>query len=993
MMAFSLVLACVDCSFGLDPAKKVRQYVHQAWTSRDGLPGNAVIDIAQTQDGYLWVATPMGLARFDGAQFDIFNKLSGQLPSSYVTRLATDSRGSLWIGTGAGLVHCHEGKFDVVGKETGLDGATIMDIAADRKGRLWILSKGRLWRYDSGSFTELDPSKDFGPTAMLFGIAVDKMDNVWGVLKGGIVCVLKNDRFEAVPQLPEMKGQALGFISVVRDGSMWVSGWNGDVYRYLNGEWTKFGPKEGLAGMVTGRAVRDQDGSVWLASLAGLARIIGSNCTFFPADNREIPDQLLVAYEDREGNLWLGSGSQGLHRFTDASFTQLASEQGLPDAAVNAICEDFDHNIWVATNAGFYQGRDRFTQIYPADLFKESLSRVEIVSDPRDHSLWIGTAGGLYHRQREALVRYAQKDGLPSDQVFALCLDHQGVLWIGCGSGLTCFSDGKFFLPQGCPSVTSISTLTEDHDGGMWIGTVLGLFRYASGELTRFSREDGLGGEICITTCVDSKGRVWISTLNGGLSRYSGHRFFTYTEKDGLYGETIDSIIEDPVAGDLWLSGDKLFRISEKQLDDFQSGQSKRLVGTTFDFSDGLKSDINANCPDHVLRSEDGKLWWATGQGIAVVDPDRLILHDAAGPIVIKNLIADDRVIAGQRPRLSAGTRRLQIQYAALTLSAPDKIRFRYRLDGMDQQWFDAGQRREALFTGLRWGNYRFAVQASGDGGATWTGPVAEAAFYVSPHFYETWWFLALCVGVAGGLIWVAFILRRRQLEARFRAVLTERIRVAGDIHDSLAQGFTAAATLLDGLGTQVDSALSSRLRSIRSILGSSLADARTMIAVLRGQPSSGDSFGSRLRKLVDQLSLASAAQILLDFDEGEMPLISITVEQELLRICQEAVNNSVRHADAKHIWVRLCVEDRKTLHLTIQDDGKGFDVEHVAKSSHDTHFGLAGLTERAKRVGGDLQIRSKPGKGSEVELLVSLGSREPRFSIRKGFLRNKHPD
>jgi signal transduction histidine kinase len=226
-------------------------------------------------------------------------------------------------------------------------------------------------------------------------------------------------------------------------------------------------------------------------------------------------------------------------------------------------------------------------------------------------------------------------------------------------------------------------------------------------------------------------------------------------------------------------------------------------------------------------------------------------------------------------------------------------------------------------------------------------------------------------------------------LEARFSAVLTERVRVAGDIHDSLAQGFTAAATLLDGLETQVprDSALRSRLRSIRSILGSSLADARTMIAVLRGQPSSGDSLGSTLRKLVDQLSLASPAQILLDFDEQEMPLISITVEQELLRICQEAVNNAVRHADAKHIWVRLWVDDRRALRLTVRDDGKGFDVERVAESSHDTHFGLTGLTERAKRVGGDLQIRSRPGKSTEVELLLSLDRREPRFSIRKGFL------
>ena len=987
LLVISLAVAFVDYSWGLDPAKKLRQYVHQAWTVREGLPGNSVIDIAQTSDGYLWIATGTGLARFDGTQFEIFSKPSGTLPSSYVTRLAADTDGSLWIGTAGGLVHWHDDKFEVTGREAGLDAEPITDLVADHQGRIWIVSKGKLWRYHSGLFSELDPAKDFGSTAMLFGIAVDRADNVWGVLKGGIVCQLRNDRFEAVPELPEMKGQALAFISAVRDGSVWVANWNGDVYRYLDGAWTRFGPKEGLSGIVTAHAILDRDGNVWLASLAGAARINGSNCTFFAGDNRDIPDQLLVAYEDREGNLWFGSGSQGLHRFTDASFTQLASEQGLPGGVINAICEDTDHNIWAATNTGIYRGRTQFALMYPAERFQGSLSRVELAADPRDGSLWIGTSTGLYRRNGDSLVRYSQKDGLPSDEVFALCLDHHGVLWIGCGSGLTCFDNGKFFLPPACPSATSIMTLTEDREGGMWIGTILGLMRYRDGELKRFGRTEGLGSELCVSARVDSKGCVWISTLNGGLSRYKGNRFFTYTQNDGLPGETIDSIIEDPVRGDLWLNGDKLFRISEKQLDDFQSGAIKHLFGTTFDFNDGIKSDINANCPEHVLRTEDGKLWWATGQGIAVVDPNRLILHNAAGPVVIKSLIADDRPVAKQNAKLRAGTRRLQIQYAALTFSAPEKVRFRYRLDGMDREWFDAGQRREALYTELHHGNYRFLVEASGDGGASWSGAVAELPLYVRPHFFETWWFLALCVGGCGALIWAGFLLRRHQLEARFRAVLAERVRVAGDIHDSLAQGFTAAATLLDGLEGQNDPRLKSRLRPVRVILGSSLADARSMIAVLRGQSSGHDSLGAGLRKLAEQLSVASPAQILLDCKEEELPLISIPVEVELLRICQEGINNAIRHADAKHIWVKLFVDDRKILRLTIRDDGKGFDVEHVVSSSPDPHFGIISLTERSKRIGGDLRIRSQAAKGTEVEVVLSLDPRDSRSLTRGYFL------
>jgi signal transduction histidine kinase len=384
------------------------------------------------------------------------------------------------------------------------------------------------------------------------------------------------------------------------------------------------------------------------------------------------------------------------------------------------------------------------------------------------------------------------------------------------------------------------------------------------------------------------------------------------------------------------------------------------------------------------LRAHDGKLWWATSQGAAVVDPSRLTLHNQVGPIVIQNILADDRPVTGANPVFAPDTRRLEIKFAALSFAAADNIQFRYRLDSLDQTWLNADKRREAFFTKLAPGRYRFRVQASADGGITWTGPGTELAFSIRPHIYQTWWFLALCGVTLLVLIWLAFVWRRRQLEGRFRAVLSERVRVAGEIHDSLAQGFTSAAMLLDSLDRLVppESLLRTRLKSIRFILGSSLADARSMIATLRGQQVEPDKLESALRKLVDRLANVSSAPIALDFGHHKVPLLSIAAQQELVRICQEALNNAIRHAKAKDITVKLDCDHDKALVLVVRDDGIGFDVDHMIPNGDQilngdhTHFGLIGLAERAGRIGGKLNVRSQPGRGTEIELILPLDDR-----------------
>jgi ligand-binding sensor domain-containing protein/signal transduction histidine kinase len=976
----------VQTAFALDPTKNLSQYVRQVWTLQNGLPANDVHTITQTRDGYLWVGTEDGLARFDGARFQVFDKGSGQLPGNFIYCLFEDSNGSLWIGTSGGLVRYQAGKFQTMGREAGLADAFVYGVAQDRAGALWISANYKLWRYWENSLTCFDPLEQSGNLGGVVDVTVDKTDTVWAVLKGGIVCRFRDNHFDPVAEFTVLKGRTLARISTDAEGAVWISDFSGGVHRYQSRQVTTFGKSEGLPTAAMSHVIRDQNGNVWVGNDQGIARIVDGKCTEFALDS-----SVNAVYEDREGNLWVGFAGKGLGRFSDGSFTTFGTEDGLSVGSVKAVSEDSDHNLWLAASDGiYYRSRDRFLLAILADeRLIGDLHRVELLTDPRDQSLWVGTTHGLFQYQRRTLTHYTIQDGLPSDGVTSLCLDRQMTLWVGCEAGLVCLKEGKFQLPEALQHVThgkEIRNLVDDRSGGMWIGTGSGPMRYKNGEVTQFDRKDGLASIGCFQIYVGSDGIPWISTWNGGLAQYTGRGFFTYSQKDGLPSDQIYAIVDDPLQGDLWLGSERgVFRVNKKQLDDFRLGKTKRIFGTSFGLADGL--DGHTICADgkpNVTRTDDGKFWWCLDQGAAVMDPNHLVLHNTPGPTVVESVTADDRPVTDQSPELLPGTRRLEIEYASLTYAAADKVQFRYRLDGVDRNWFDAGQRREAIFTSLRAGHYRFRVQTSADGGATWNEPGAELAFYVRPHFYETWWFFVVCGATTIALVSAVLTLRRRRLEAHFRDVFGERVRVAGEIHDSLAQGFTSAAMLLDSLDRLVpqDSPLRPRLKSIRYILGTSLTDTRAMIATLRGQPEANEDLEIGLRKLVERMAPISSASISLDFDDGKTTQVSAAAQQELIRICQEGINNSILHATAKHIWVTLKAENDQFLRLSVRDDGKGFDVQSVIASSENRHFGLIMLSERARRLGARLEIWSQCGSGTEIELLLPVIKRRTRAPI-----------
>jgi ligand-binding sensor domain-containing protein/signal transduction histidine kinase len=968
----------VEPALALNPSKKLSQCVRQVWTIQNGLPTNDIQSLVQTRDGYLWVGTEDGLARFDGAQFQVFDKSSGKLPGNYIYCLFEDLRGALWIGTNGGLVRYHSGKFEVIGAEAGLQDAFVYGVAQDQSGELWISANYKLWRFSNDSFTCFDPLEEPGHLGGVIDVTVDRTGTVWAIMKGGTVCRFRHNHFEPVPEFETLRGQALSRISSDSDGAVWISNFSGGIYRYYNGEVTSFGRADGLQVIPASRVIRGHDGSIWFGTDQGLARVMNGKCMQFAFGT-----YINVVCEDQEGNLWVGSNGQGLQRFTDGSFTSFRSEDGVSGGEGSAIYEDYEHNLWLATSDGIYRRvAGQFVRVIEAKArLGGDLKWFQLLADPRDNSLWIGTPNGLFNWREERLTRYTIGDGLPSSNINAICLDHEMTLWVGSDFGLVCFKEGKFATPEALQDITRgkpIRSLVEDRESNIWIGTAAGPIRYRDGQVRRFGLSDGLASIACFQMCVGADGAVWLSTWNGGLSQYLDNRFFTYSQKDGLPSDQIYGIIDDPTHSDLWLGSERgIFKVSQNELADFRSGKIKHIFGTTFGVSDGLSCPtVNADGKPNVARTSDGKLWWCLDQGIAVVDPRNLVLHNKPGPTLIESIVADDRRLNGDNLELLPGIQRLEIGYASLTYAAADKVLFRYRLDGVDRSWFDAGQRREAIFTSLGPGHYQFRVQASADGGATWDISGAELSFVVLPRFYETWWFFLVCLAMVIALVRVAFNLRKRRLEAHFRAVIAERVRVAGEIHDSLAQGFASAAMLLDSLDRLVppDSPLRLRLKSIRHIIGNSLTDTRAMVATLRGQPGTKEDLEVALRKQVDSMAPISSVPITLDLFTDGIPSVSGVVQQELMRICQEAINNAIKHANPDHIWIRLRSNDGKCLALTIGDDGKGFDVTQVTGCASGLHFGLIGLSERAARIGASLDIRSEPGRGTEIGLKLPLG-------------------
>jgi ligand-binding sensor domain-containing protein len=780
-VAMGLALAAAPAQ-ALDPRKALTQYIHGVWQTEQGLPQNAVEAICQTRDGYLWLGTQEGLVRFDGVRFKVFDRRNTPgLPHTWISALFEDRAGNLWIGgRGTGLSRYRAGRFTPFTTREGLPDDRVRALHEDRGGNLWIgTSGGGLIRFKDGRFEALTTA-DGLPSDQVVTILEDRSGSLWVGTFGGGLGRLKDGRFTSFTTRAGLSDDEVSSLLEDRDGSLWIGTFNGGLNRLRDGSFTVFTTRDGLSSNLIWSLAEDRDGNLWVGTdNGGLNRFRDGAFAAVTTRSGLSSDVVVSLLEDREGSLWIGTHAGGLNRLRDGKFLTYTTREGLSSDAVLTVHEDSAGDVWIGTDGGgLNRLRDgRFTTLTTRD----GLSSDQIAAVHRDRAgaLWVGTLGGGLNRIRGGeITAFSARHGLSGEYVVSLYEDRQGSLWVGTdGGGLNRFRDGRFtsYTTKDGLSQDRAGAILEDSRGDLWIGTASGLNRFRDGTFTVFTTRDGLADDRIASLYEDGEGTLWIGTASG-LTRFRDGRFAAITAKAGLHDDRIFQTLEDG-QGRLWMSGNRgIFMASRKELDAVAAGSLARLSSTAYGVADGMRSaECNGENQPAAWKGRDGRLWFPTIKGVVVVDPERLAGNALAPPVVLEEVVLDGAPLPAHGAALDfpPGSRKFDLRYTALSFPAPERVRFRYRLEGFDGDWVDAGTERSAHYTSLAPGDYTFRVKASNADGV-WNESGATLRLRLQPYFYQTRAFQALC-GV-GLIVLGAGVQRIRMRFLKRRAAELERI-------------------------------------------------------------------------------------------------------------------------------------------------------------------------------------------------------------------------
>jgi signal transduction histidine kinase/ligand-binding sensor domain-containing protein len=976
-MRIAAVVALAACwgpgAMALDPRKSLTQYSRTIWTQERGLPQDTIRAITQTTDGYLWLGTDEGLARFDGYEFVVYNKANGDLPDNSITALAAANDGGLWIGTSNGLTEYRGGHFRTFTVKQGLPDAAITALYEDREGALWVVAGIYLSRYQNGGFNNLKPDSDI-PISSARAVCEDANHDLW-VAGFSRVVRRTGGKFVTVMEAGALDGMVVLTMTADRDGNIWIAGNRGIIRRSATGAIQRFGVREGLPDPVVRAIWADRDGNIWAGTNNGVARLQGNRFAVSGQDNPDDGDGVRCLFEDREGNLWIGANG-GLSRWRHDIFMVYGRSEGLPSDAPNVVFQDRAGQVWVGFNdLGLMRFSESGSRRY---TIQEGLPGTGVyqIREGLKGSLLIATRSGVTRMEAGRVSTYHPPDALARTAVFGAMEDARGALWLATPAGLSVVRGPQFqnVVAGGPLLIDFMVTLSEGRDGAVWAGTYgKGLWRVKGDERRLYNMADGLSSDQIRSLYEDAQGTLWIGTFGGGLNALRDGRFVHYTARDGLLSDNIGKVFDDGAS--LWLSTTRgICQIAKSQLLEFDAKKRSRLEPQNYGVEDGLRS---AQCAPAYptagggIRTSDGRLWFTTSHGLAVLSPDArkpAVLSPVAH--LVQMTANGNAVDLGRTARLAPGIERLQIRYTGIHLSAPERVQYFYRLEGLNADWVPANGRRVIDFNSLRYGHYRFNVRAELPGG-----PDSRQSyeFEILPQFWETTWFRALCLASVLAAAWAIYQLRLRQIRFRFGLVLEERARLAREIHDTLAQGFVGISSQLDAVAMSMpadDTPARSYLDMARRMARHSLTEARRSVMDLRASALEGQDLAAAIESGTRMWTAGSGVEVTVEVTGPESRLPE-EMEQQLLRIAQEAVTNALKHAAASRIGITLQLEARK-LRLRITDDGRGFD-QHDVFLSRAGHFGVIGMRERAERLGGELRLASNPGEGTAVEVTVPL--------------------
>lgn len=970
-----VLLLCAGSAGGLDPGRPSTEFARRAWQTDSGLPQNTVHSIAQTQDGYVWVATEEGLARFDGLSFKIFDRQNTPaLKSNDVRALFVTSKGgALWVCTAAGATRLSGGQWQTY---TTADGLASDDVAAayeDRSGAIWFATSAGLSRYAEDKFTTFT-KKDGLEGGGVLAVAEDAEGSLWVGTDEGL------SRFREGVFTTETTGdgptRAVTAVALGDDGCLWLGTASGLSCLRRDGRLQTFTSADGLPNDRITALRAGAGGQMWVGTAAGLARWSGGRFETFKGEEDGLAGGIILSiFEDAEGSLWVGTESEGLTQLKDRKFTTYTARDGLGSDLVKSIYEDRAGGVWVGTyGGGLSQMKDgRVVRTYTTEQGLAS-NIVLSLAEGADGALWVGTPDGLSRLKNDEFETYTSAEGLPNDFVRSIYADRAGALWVGTRGGLARLKDGEFetyTTSEGLPD-NFVGTIYEDAGGVLWVGTLGGLSRFEAGRFKTYTTRDGLSDNVVISIHGDAEGRLWIGTNGGGLNLLKDGRFTSFTTRDGLPNDTIYRVLEDG-RGRLWMSCNKgVFRLDKSELEEFAAGRARALNPVVYGTADGMRTrECSGGGHPSAWRDHAGRLWFSTIKGVATIDPEHMPTNTHPPPTVVEQVRVDGDAVAPE-VSLPPGKSRFDFYYAGLSFVAPEKVRYRYKLEGFDRDWVDGGDRRVAYYTNLGPGDYSFLVVACNNDGV-WSSRPATFRFQLRPHFYRTYWFYALVVVGLGLIGWQLYALRLRQVRERYSAVLQERNRIAREIHDNLAQEILGISVQLEIVARTMASAPDAARKHLdraRALVRSSVAEARRYVWDLRSQSLDERDLPAALAEMTRRLTAESGVQTQFSVGGTFRPLAP-QVENNLLRIGQEAVGNAVRHAQATTLSVSLDFGPRE-VRLEVKDDGRGFDAA-TYDGGRGGHFGLVGMRERAEQMGGEANVNSTPGAGTEVTVRVPI--------------------
>jgi len=967
------------------------------WTTENGLPQNSVTAIAQTPDGYLWLGTFGGLARFDGVHFTIFN--SGNTPALISNRISTlhvGRDGSLWIGAETGEVtRFRDGRFSLFARFTagGYSNQVIWNIYEDRGGSLWVSTQEQgMTRFVGGDAARAEfYDERYGlPSSAIKNVCEDRDGNLWVCTKRGLALFQPGQSGGLGKFTTQLKSDAeLLRASPHPDGGLWLFT-ETVLHRFQQGRLTphlNYPPKTIAVVPFSETAAGDLLFGYSTARLFQIGRTSGVLTEHkLMAEDKSEQDKILTIYSlcaDREGNVWIGTIGGGLWRLSRRRVTMLQPVKNSHDAGGGPVLEDRRGNLWFGTVGGLFRlTAGGFTAEFTRDDRRQQGDwRVDAMYEDAAGDVWFGIINGVARYREGSFTKYR----LPGiDRIQSLGGDRQGNLWLGTLQGLVRFGDRRIYRQADGLINDDVRFIFEDRAGALWLGTPQGLSRFQDGRFTNFTTAQGLSNNFVRAIHEDADGTLWLGTYGGGLNRMRNGRIAHITTKHGLFDDFISRIIPGTGVDDdtFWLLGNRgIFRVSRRALDEVADGQRLSLTCVVYDKADGMDpSEGQGGFQPAGWRTHDGTFYFPTIKGVAVVDPR---LSNPLPPSVrIERLVLDGVDRDPRQPlEVKPGEGNLEIHYTGLSLAKAEQIRFSYQMSGQQEAWQDVGLRRAVYFPQLQPGSYRFSVRAFSPDGVLSEQP-ASLDIVVKPPFWRTAWFASLVVMALAGLTFlgyrqrVAFYRKRVARQEEFaRALIAsqerERQRFAAELHDGLGQSLVIIKRrgLLCLEEDEDQEAMREQVEEIVEASVQALEEVRAMIFDLR--PRQLDELGltGAVADLLARMAGVNGWQLAKQLDRVD-GLLAKESENNLYRIVQESLNNISKHAAATQVSVSL-TRQANGVELTVKDNGRGFAPETSTKAGAAHGFGLHGIRERVRLLGGQMTIESAPGNGAIVRVSV----------------------